>query len=194
MSRFAQPRSSPHHPTKARCRSRGIMDCSTRIGSIPVLTPLCHIAVHVVKTPCVGLFFPYRPGGPFAGRRIPGHRRQIPRRLARRSRPARILPFGLRRQSEAPSRPLAYDFEKTLDILPANRFHRPVRPLEKGRIGPHHTSPLGLRHFAYAHPETPAQHNPVGGLVLSPSPFPRRTAPHVLPRRDPNKIELNTLA
>ncbi len=52
----AAPTAATAHAGRAKCRASRIPYGLTRIVAIPVLTPLPHIAMHIVNAPCIRFF------------------------------------------------------------------------------------------------------------------------------------------
>ena len=104
----AEPSAATDHAGRARRRPRRICYALARIVSVPIRTPFPHIPVHVVQPPRVGLFLadsvgtslPYIP----SILRVPCVLAQLRSIITkainrRRSGTARVLPFGLCRQT-----------------------------------------------------------------------------------------------
>ena len=53
------PTAATAHAAPARCRPRRVGHCTSRIISIPILTPLPNISVHVIQPPSIGLLAAY---------------------------------------------------------------------------------------------------------------------------------------
>ena len=163
MLRHDEPAPAPVYPARSRVRSGGIGLDTAPAGTVPVLAPSPHVAVHIVKTPGIGFFRPtewvcfsdfpaYQPRSsmPPTSKNRPvrrlGTRIPIPPRSAGgiRSPPAagrRAFP-GVERPAES------------LGVVPRHVLHRgvPSLVLEVARVGAHQRLPLALGHVVFSQP------------------------------------------
>ena len=49
-----EPAAAAIHPARARCSTTRVRHATTRVITIPILTPLINIAVHIIKPPSIG--------------------------------------------------------------------------------------------------------------------------------------------
>ena len=117
--RAVVPAAAAHHPAVARCRTRRIRDTARRILAIPIITPFIHIAVHIVESPRIWTFLPYRVGFPSAVIPIPPHAVQTtPCIRARSPCSTGVFPFRLRRQARSTIQTCIHLADEFLAIFP----------------------------------------------------------------------------
>ena len=123
------------------------------ILAIPVETPLSHIAVHVVKSPGVGLQSTHRMGLPIGIDLIPGHRIDRSMEHLGFAGATGVLPLSLCGQVPAPTGgderrsvvEIGQSPSKLPSLLPTDLFHGPIPAPERTGIVGHEQRPLRLR-------------------------------------------------
>src|SRR5262249_24929076 len=171
----------------------------------PVRAPLPHVAVDVVQTPRVRFLLSHRMGPMSTMIQIPGVLLQLSiswivtiRKPARTSRPARVFPLGLGRQSvfvtwrQFPSGPFQMR-QLTAELvcfIPSDPFNRQTQiAFAVGRIVRHQFQPLPLGHFVLPEPEPAANsHGRLWSFVFYPIRLVCRTAHGKATRWNPYEL------
>ena len=98
----AEPAAAAHDTVAARGRTRRIRDAAGRIFTIPIITPLPNVPVHIVEPPKIRPFLPRGMRSISAIAFLPPHAVQTISGI-RASRPCStcVFPFGLSRQTRS---------------------------------------------------------------------------------------------
>ena len=199
-----RPVATPCDTARAGCRPCWINLCVARITSMPVLTPLPHIPVHVIQTPLIRQLQPHGlrilqsriPGILSIPRVIPQPTLVIPKRPPT-GRPCTtgILPFCLRRQTVdlLPCRFIQLA-DKLLQVVPRYIRRRMTRirldvTLPRPRGGAQHTPPLTLGNLILPQVKPLAdRHLVLRPFTRNPSGFRRRRSHRKRPWFDPHEL------
>ena len=141
----------------------------------PVGTPFKNVPIHVTQAPRIRLLLAHRMRRLVRVLVIPGVLAQAQLAVAkivpaRASRSARVFPLRLGRQPVVALRHatlLGKPLQKRLAILPADRLHRVLRPLDRAGVVAHHLLPLLLRNLVPAQEEGLGDTDPVGTAALA---------------------------
>ena len=118
------------------------------------------------------------------------------------ARPAGVFPLGLTGQSVCASEALAQALAKFNHILPTHLLHRPIRPLEMGRIRVEipmqllpasHLPPLGLGNGSVGHEKTAQGHQVPGAFIIPTLKFMKGRAHQKAAGRDLHHGELHPI-
>ena len=127
------PAAAAQHPVIVRCWALRIC-CIAIIGTIPILTPLPHVAVHVMKSPGIGFLLPNRVRQIIAIARVPPNviNRHSPNCrkhscatiLTSRSCATCVFPFSLSRQTCTAFQLRVDSGNKLLAVRPRHTLNR----------------------------------------------------------------------
>lgn len=159
----AVPAASAEQAVRARRRAGGIRLAAAAVRAKPVLTPLKHIAAHVVDAKFVRSLGRHIVRSVAAVRCVPCYvvyrvAAAVGVTIALIAAAGCILPLRLRWQTERLARQLVHLRDERLAIVPTDLFHRKLAALEIAGIPPHHSLPKLLRHLRLADAETAQCH------------------------------------